>query len=534
MPTATVSTPSGDVKVKYEKGDTDEEILAKAKHQEWLDYHATSEETLDDMAGPLTPFGIDTGIQMPRGVTEFLAGAGRRLDNIVKLGGQVPDDGAKAMLDQSLPATAGGIVGDIAGYGTLAAGAGMALPAAATTGGAGMALSALGGALYGGATAEEDRGSAAMLGAAGNVAGRAIPAILGAAAKPDISHTAKVLIKNGGTATPGEMFGGAVKRIEDAATTYPIIGDAIKGAQNRTLQSFDRVMINDAMNYVGKSLPKGLTGRAAIDAAQKTVGKAFDDSLRALDVTMDDAFKKTITDVIRRAKTLPKDERKVLLKVIKNDVIDNFAPGTVPGQKYQKIIERLKVRHERFDSAFNDGFKRELGDLIREVKDGLLDLGQRTDPIKGKALKSARVAYAKLARVEEAANMAGAKEGVFTPNQLLGRIRANTSRRKYASGKGFNQRFVEEAANTISPTVNDSGTATRAALGAVTAGGLQMVSPPALYGLLGVSSLYTRPGQMLTNAALAYRPNSAQMIRELLEKGINPGGVLGTSVGVNQ
>jgi len=66
----------------------------------------------------------------------------------------------------------------------------------------------------------------------------------------------KQLSRAGVQLTPGQMTGGALQRIEDASTSAPIAGDIIKSAQNRSVQTYNRVLlIRPLIHWAQGSLP---------------------------------------------------------------------------------------------------------------------------------------------------------------------------------------------------------------------------------------------------------------------------------------
>lgn len=149
---------------------------------------------------------IDTGVELPQGVTEFLAGMGRRFADIGTLGNRgTRDEAADAALDASGYATAGGVTADLTtllgGGAALRGGGGLLSKAPTVLADVGRGAQVVGravmapqtipqaaavGAAYGGATTDGDavdRAIGAVAGGAGGALGQALPRVAEAAGR---------------------------------------------------------------------------------------------------------------------------------------------------------------------------------------------------------------------------------------------------------------------------------------------------------------------------------------------------------------
>jgi len=140
-----VEAPDGSI-IKVE-GDvnSDPKAITDFAQQQWE--RKTSAEGIN-----LRPFGVDTGVELPRGGAEFLAGMGERMQQIGTLGTADQDKETKRRLGQSGYATAGAIGADLAALAPLGAAgvAGRAITAPRT-----LAQAIGGGAAYGAATSPD-------------------------------------------------------------------------------------------------------------------------------------------------------------------------------------------------------------------------------------------------------------------------------------------------------------------------------------------------------------------------------------------
>ena len=89
-----VRDPAGNIReISGPDGASDSEIIAQAQK-----LFSTPSRTPDALDNPnmaaegrlnLRPFGIDTGMQMPQGISNFFAGAGKVKSDLVRGAGQV-------------------------------------------------------------------------------------------------------------------------------------------------------------------------------------------------------------------------------------------------------------------------------------------------------------------------------------------------------------------------------------------------------------------------------------------------------------
>ena len=349
----------------------------------------------------------------------------------------------------------------------------------------------------------------------GAVGGAAAPAIAGGAARvisPETSAAAKKLLDEGVKLTPGQILGGTFKRLEDAATGIPFLGDAIKSAQRKGVESFNEAAINRALSPIGERLPKDMkAGREAIEFAADKVSQSYEKLLPTMRGELDGKLISDINGVKALGKNLPDAERGQLERIINNEIIDRFtaAGGKASGETLKEIESELGKNHKIFQRSESYD-TRKLGDAVQELQASLRRMFERANPGKAEELTKANTAYANLVRVRDAASLAGAKEGVFSPAQLSGAVRkADPSKAKssFAKGNALMQ-DISDAANGVLPSsVPDSGTATRAMIGMSLLGDIGRLTTG-----LTAALPYSTPGLVMSRLALTSRPQGANAL----------------------
>jgi hypothetical protein len=537
MPVTKVRDPDGRlVKVAHPEGASQEDIIryAQMSHQSKptsLSSNNRIKTKRDAVAGGELQIGpFKTGIKTSQGWDEGLAGAGKRLMEIGSLGTHEADPDVNDMLNQSLPGMLGGMAADVVvggGIGRVAPGSGLGQAK-------NLKRAAAGGAAYGGATSP-DREAGFLGGGMGAGVGHGLTKAIAKTANPQVSASAKSIMDDGGTLTPGEILGGTTKRFEDAATSIPVLGDAIKGAQKGSLEDFNRSTINKALAPIGRALDDSVpAGREAIAKADELVSKKYGEVLTGMDVKLDQQFADEVKSLSSLVEELPDTQRKQFHRVIEDYIAKPFDNENrlLLGETFKESDSALRTLYKKYQKS-NDLATEKMGDALRTVHQSLLSMAKRQHPQAAAELAKADQAYAAMYRVSEAANYAGAKEGVFTPSHLLNATKRNTSKKSFARGGGFNQKEIEAAKEMLAQTVPDSGTTTRALFNLGVLGGGGAVNPMIPAGLLGGAGLYTAPGKKMMQSILGKRPQYMGPVRNTIDSLAPVNSLLGLSAGAN-
>ena len=389
------------------------------------------------------------------------------------------------------------------------------------------------GALFGAGNTDGDlqeRGVAALINAALGVGGGAVlqrgaDGLAGAAAAARATPSPqRRLSQMGVQLTPGQMMGGAGQRLEDAATSVPILGDAIRNARLRGLESFNEVGINRALSDIGGSVTGA--GRQAYRAGDDQISGAFTAATDDLFVPRTSEFDVNLTTAMRQ-NPLPAD-RQADFEAIVSPFIQRIGQG-VDGQEWKRIDSELAaaVRSAQNGSTNDPGMAplaRKLDD-VRGVFRGLIE---QADPIRAQDIANANRSSAMMMRIRDAMQRQGSasRDGLFTPADLTAAVRAgdtSAGNRQFARGEALMQDLSDAAAQVLPSTVPDSGTPLRSLLtmgpipaaGAIGAG---VVNPYILAGigagLAGGSVAYGKTVQNAINAV--YRAATPGAARQAL------------------
>jgi len=380
------------------------------------------------------------------------------------------------------------------------------------------------GAAYGAGTAEEvsDIPVSAGLGAA---TGAGLQKVA-----PRVTQGAKELLRRGVPVTIGQMFGGGAKRLEEAATSVPFMGDVIKSAQRRAMERFGAAAFNEALEPIGKKIPKSLTGREAYEAAEAQISKAYDDVIKDIDLPAGQTFVQNVSGVVAKfADDLPKKEADQLTKTINREIIRRIKNGRLSKQDFKDA--QSAIRQEAYDfSTAQSGYERKLGDALNDVAGELFEVLAKEAPDLATQLKNVDTAYSRFVPLQKAT--AKADEGIFTPAKLRQEVRSGGRRTPAAMAKGElpMQQLAETGQEVLGARLPESGSAVRGlvgvgALGGMGAGAGMPLEAMALGGLAG--GLYTRPAQYLLRsgipaaAGLARTPAAAGLLSQALPSPIS-------------
>lgn len=382
------------------------------------------------------------------------------------------------------------------------------------------ALSAAGAGTAGGAAREGGGGPGAQF-AASLAGGLAAPLAASRVIAPNTSPEVLALMKEGVTPTPGQVLGGTAKRVENAATSIPIVGDVIKAGQRRAVGDLNRAAANRALAPFGEKLPDGMQGREAVGYIKDRLGERYDELLNGITVAADLPFLQKVRDVQRMAGTGGMDPAAVqrLDTILKNRVLGKFiGPGAkVTGETMKQIESDLGQMSASFRRDTSSDM-RNLGDALMEVQSQLRHLVGRSNPAIAPELRKVNEGYANYKRLERAAASLGSDEGVFSPAQLLSAVKAtdrSKDKAKFARGDALMQDLADSGRTVLGNNVPDSGTPLRAMVAGGTLGVGGAVSPTVAPATLAALA-YTPAGQRAMAALLAKRPD---VIRDLQAQG---------------
>lgn len=349
---------------------------------------------------------------------------------------------------------------------------------------------------------------------------------LGRMISPTVAPNVQKLADEGVQMTPGQILGGMTKRVEDAATSIPFVGDAIRGAQRNSIESTNRIAVNRALEPIGESLPKNIpTGHDAVRYAANKVSEAYDNSLSRMVGRLDDTLAAEVSNIEKMAKDgLPPELADRVSKVINTQLLGKFGPsGTMLGKNVQTAdseLGRLAANFARDPSAD----AKDLGRAIGELRTSFQNMLERVNPPDVVAgYKAAKTAFSNLATVQRAAGSTAASDGVFTPNQLEIAVKnSDKSSRKaaYSMGEAKMQDLSNAAKGVLPSSVPDSGTPLRAMLGlGLLGGGGVAINPAVPVAGLAAAGLYTQPVQRMIQGLLtAQRPETVRAIGNALAK----------------
>lgn len=324
---------------------------------------------------------------------------------------------------------------------------------------------------------------------------------------------ARRLSREGVSLTPGQMMGDIpvagpmIRGAEDTISSIPFLGSAVQGARNQGVESFNRAAINRSLEPIGQQLPRGLNaGYDAVQYAQQTLGRAYDDVLPRVNAQLDQQLYDDVAGVLNNAAAeMPPPMVQQLGGIIQNRLLRNVdqADATITGEQFKRIESELSALSRDYVRA-NDPAARSLGNAIEDVRGALRDMVARQNPAEAQRIQDINRGYANLTRVERAAGSSAslANEGMFTPTQLGQAVSVmGGSRSQGGAGQRLMQDLASAGKSVLPNTIGDSGTAARGAMTALIGGAATgAVSPGLAAPVVAASLAYSKPAQAALNA----------------------------------
>lgn len=331
---------------------------------------------------------------------------------------------------------------------------------------------------------------------------------LAASAAARAPSPARQLANEGVTLTPGQMLGGGWQRTEDALTSVPVIGDAIRSARVRGIKSFNEAALSRALALINGGQAQTV-GREGVKDVTKAIRGAYDRALTGVQVVPDQPFAQGVAAVAQSPRVPP--ALRGDLQSFVSDVQQRLA-GPVDGNAWKAIDSDLSEAIRSADAgAATQASQRFLRDALVNLRREVGGLMERTNPAVYAAVRSADEATANLARIRSASAKVGtaANDGMFTPAQLNNAVRATDSSkgRAYGQGNALMQDLTDTAMKVLPLTVPDSGTPLRSLVsmgalgsGAVATGANPLAIAAGAGGVAAGSAVYSKPVQAMINA----------------------------------
>jgi hypothetical protein len=335
-------------------------------------------------------------------------------------------------------------------------------------------------------------GTGAALGGALSGIGQGLGYLGRQARRPEVAQ----LRAAGVEPTMGETAGGWVSRMEEKASSLPVVGDAIRAARERARTQFNTATINRALQPLGAQVRS--SGNEGIAEAQKIVSRAYDDAINLLpEVQLDATATARVGQLWGSLRSQGDAVREGFDRFLVHEVQPRFNAGTIPTAQFKALDSDLGSRIRESEGALRTAFQG-LQRILRET-------AGRNSPAYRAAQARADAAHARLVRVEAAANAAKlamgqtqggqAQAGLFTPGQLAAAAKAaDTSSRKRANaaGNALMQKWAQTGQEVLGNVVGNSYTFDRSAVAALLAAPFY---PGPAAALAAGPLLYTAPAQ---------------------------------------
>lgn len=422
--------------------------------------------------------GMSTGQLFTAAMGKPVADAGMAIQQLMGKVDRASVDQAKA-LDAPLMATTPGKSGYATGVGL------MGVPAAMVPGAGTVVGGALTGGILGGLTPvgeNEDPLRNILTGAAFGGGTNALLKTAGFGLKGSATPDAQRLSQMGVQMTPGQQLGGAMSRVEQGAESIPFLGDVIRNARVRSMESFNETVANQALKPIGDKLPKGVTGRDAVAYVEGRIGDVYESALKRTGAVKADAsFANELAQLKQmvRNSPLPDDVKRQFDAVLENQISGKLqGRNAMTAQTFKQAdseVGRLAAKYAGDASAD----KQMLGDALQETQAIMRRWLQRTAPPDAAAdVAAANAGWAQFKRMQRASSSVGSPEGVFSPEQYRSAVRAmdqSKDKGAFARGSALGQDLADTGVSVLGRQVPDSGTPFRSLVthpiqGGVTAG----------------------------------------------------------------
>lgn len=298
---------------------------------------------------------------------------------------------------------------------------------------------------------DKTRGEEALEAGAFALAGGAAGEALGKAARGIAkSDAAQALLEKGVQLTPGQAAKGGLPRImEYLLSIKPGSAKAVEALKEESLESFNRVALNEAVPFSDEFLKSGIIKDASKFEA---IGEAGEAGFRKLDDMYKDAYDQAwslagkpsddaligIMDSTKLAKTeLPSKYGRQLNAI--DDTANLVADGKQPAITLDKAIKKgIDTAWKNGDAAAADTF----GDIKNILSESLSGEAKEV-------LKEVNSNYGKFKAIESAAGRISNEGDLFTPRALKAGSKAAGKSKRFARGESPLRQFAKAGEETL-------------------------------------------------------------------------------------
>jgi hypothetical protein len=349
--------------------------------------------------------------------------------------------------------------------------------------------------------------------------GAAIPAAISLGGKaitsalsPVVESAVRKLAEAGIPLTPGQLMGGALKRLEDKAMSYPFIGSSIRTAREQGFEAFDKAAFKRVLDPIGGSVPK-VAGREGMESVESQVKGAYNELLPKLHFQTTPEFNTKMANLRKMAQGLPGN----LGETFSNNIDDIIAKrmsknGTMDGLQFKAAESSLSQKAKNYLGSANAD-ERDLGAAYKQALIELRTNLAEVNPQFAERLQNINEAFRNLSVVRKAASAANTQD-YFTPAQLASAVKSadiSAGKNKTATGKALMQDLSDAGVSVLPSKVPDSGTAER----------VLITSPIAAAIGLGLKLPYTETGREVFQNMMLRKPGPVNKLANAL-RGTSP------------
>jgi hypothetical protein len=324
------------------------------------------------------------------------------------------------------------------------------------------------GRLEGEHTADEYRSAAAegawlpalMGGTLGGVAGG-----IGKFAAPRVSPDVRALLDREVGLTPGEIYGPLAKRLEDASTSIPLSGQAVRNRQAESIASMNRAAWDEALAPMGARIsPDTAMGHEAQQEARDIFAQRYGSTLQQMTAVADAPLRREAT--LQRI-SLPRAVRERFSDAMTRHVGRYLENNALTGRGMQNAIQGLRKEAQNLRRHPGNAYDFDLADSLDNMRGALERSAERHSPAGAvQRYQDINRAYRNYVPLRDAGSRVGTEASVFSPAQLHSAVRSadqTIGKGAFARGEAPMQDLSGPAKNVMTRRVNDSGTPERAA-----------------------------------------------------------------------
>lgn len=264
------------------------------------------------------------------------------------------------------------------------------------------------------------------------------------------TEAARMLDRSGVRLSPGQARN--MSEMERTLQTWPILRGFVRGQVGRSVDDFDRAVVQQTLAPIGGTVPRSVpAGHALMEFGAKRFDEAYNPLLPHLNLSREGVANRLQNDPEMQQVVggMSEDHIRRLTNMVNGFMTRFDDRGMMNGPIFKRAESELAYRANNLSGGQDDELARALRRTLGMFRDELAD----QNPQFGPELQKINHAFSLFAEARAAGVRDATSRGRFEPSDLLNTIRHGASDDSFSRGLAPLQAFAEAGEEVIGPSL---------------------------------------------------------------------------------